>query len=148
MPGGIGSNLPNPDSLPDSFHSKVYFGYKFPRNELCAKRILLTCQNRENIVVCLWRIAPAVNNGLHRRGDNGPYRFFLPACTLGLLTGEANFAVFNIFELQPNKVGDVDSITQVEEQPIIPVFGRCFGAIIKTGYLPYCLLYTSPSPRD
>ena len=78
---------------------------------------------------------------------------------LGLLTHETDFTVHNITVPQFHEIGDVDPVTQVEEQPIIPVFGRRFAPVLIAGdppdllqrqsqLAPLALLYFIPAPPE
>ena len=99
-------------------------------------RILRPVENWENKVIRCWSITPAVDNSLHLGNYRDPDFLTGLSRALGLLTHETDFTVHNITIPQFHEIGDVDPVTQVEEQPIIPVFGRCFVPILIAGDLP------------
>ena len=159
MPGSIGRDIANTQPFAYLFHATIDRTGEIHRFMLPPHRILLPTEDRKNKAIGPGGVAPSVNYCLHPLRDNDPDFLAGLGRPLGLLPDKAYFTVHDVPIPQLYEIGNVDPVAQVEEQPIIAVFGRCLGSVLLIGYLPYLLqregqfaalsgLYLIPPPAE
>ena len=133
----VGRDITDSEICADCRHSFV----DRPRQILCFQfpphRILRPVQYRKDEPIRSRRISPAVDNSLHPVGHYYPYLLAGSCRPCRLLPHETDFPVYDVPIPQPHEIRDVDPVAQVQEQPIIAVFGRCIASVIISGYLSY-----------
>lgn len=139
MPSSIGRNIVNTQPFAYLFHATIDRTGEIHRFMLPPHCILLSVENRKNEAVGPGGVAPTVDYCLHPRRDNDPDFLACLGRPLGLLPDKAYFTVHDVPIPQLYEIGNVDPVAQVEEQPIIAAFGRCFAPVLIVGYLPYLL---------
>ena len=139
MPGRIGRDIADPELFAHLLHTLIDRTGEIHRFTLPPHCILLSVENRKNEAVGPGGVAPSVNYCLHPLRDNDPDFLAGLGRAFGLLPHKAYFTIHNVPIPQLYEIGNVDPVTQVEEQPIITVFGRRFGPVVIPGYLSYLL---------
>ena len=139
MPGRIGRDIADPELFAHLLHTLIDRTGEIHRFTLPPHCILLSVENRKNEAVGPGGITPPVDDRLHPLRNNDPDFLANLGRAFGLLPHKAYFTIHNVPIPQLYEIGNVDPVTQVEEQPIIPVFGRCLGSVLIVGYLPYLL---------